>query len=128
MLNKIAFIAIMLFCFGFSSCRQKERHYTKIVRETQLSDTISMFRIDRGVAFLNEKYILFCWSPLICDSTYPKWIKRRHPPILDLSNSEYNPTIEDIPVPYKLIKEKGSNYFTVIKNSDSLKFELNVVE
>ncbi|XLS28974.1 hypothetical protein ACJD0Z_17475 [Flavobacteriaceae bacterium M23B6Z8] len=97
-----------------------EEDYKKIEYETELNIKITEYDVNRGTAFLNATYAINSASRLISEK--PFWLEEKNPPELDFRKNGFIPTINDIIVPYTFFKEKNSNYFFVVKKSDTLKF------
>ena len=88
------------------------------------ADTIKSVTINRGILTLDKKHTLFSNCVLIYNDSFPKWIQDHGEP--DFSSDQYffKPRITDIEAPYVLYKFKNEKYFYIIKNRDTLKFEL----
>lgn len=107
------------------SCKNNDNlNYIEINLNSEEIIDVQKFRNNRGSSILNEEFIIFSYCPLDFEDNYPEWIKRRDEPIFSLKNSKNIPTLYDIRVPYRLIKHKNEDFFYVIKNNDSLKFQM----
>ena len=58
-------------------------------------------------------YYVYSWCPLIQNKSLPSWIKEKE--VREIS---------DIDAPYKIFKMKNENFFSIIKNADTLKFKI----
>lgn len=86
--------------------------------------TITEFQINRGIIKLNNEFHFYSNCSLINKKIIPKWIMDEHSPDASLKKYEFHPQLSDIEVPYDLIKYKNENVFYILKNSDTLQFEL----
>lgn len=115
---------ILLFLFTTLNSCDKEI-YEVISLESEFDLVVTSIRTERTSLYANDKYLLDGVSELVYEKDYPYWLKK---------DIEYNwkgdgdvineklPILLDVKTPYKLSKVKNSNYFTLIKNNDSLIF------
>ena len=116
-------LIFILFCFQSCIHNSKLEGFIELKSEIK-ADTIKSTSINRGILTLNKEYYLHGNSILIYNDSFPKWIQDHGEP--DFSSDQYffKPRITDIEAPYVLYKNKNEKYFYIIKNNDTLKFEL----
>ena len=73
---------------------------------------------------LNKTHYLHGNSFLVYKDSFPKWIEDHGEPDFSFDEYIFEPSITDIDPPYVLYKFKDEKYFYVVKNNDTLKFEL----
>ena len=91
------------------SCDNPFDQYHEVNLDSELSLLIKNHRNDRGSSILNEKYLFVSFCPLTKGNNKSK-------------NNELYFAYKFIP--YHLYKRKGDDYFYIIKDNDSLKYEL----
>lgn len=117
-------VVVLVFVLLVASCKTEDKQI-EIVNNTVLNgiDVYSV-NVNRGVVSFNDRYYLFSNSELIFDDTFPSWIKDRNKPDFSFGKYEFEPTITDIDVPFRLLKYGYEDFFYVIKNGDTLKFKI----
>lgn len=122
-MEKLVSFILILLCF--ESCIQNNKLEGFIVLKSEIKeDTIKSISINRGILTLNKEYYLHGNSILIYKDSFPKWIQDHGEPDFSFNKYIFKPFITDIEAPYVLYKNKNEEYFYVIKNNDTLKFEL----
>jgi hypothetical protein len=118
-------LTIFLISLTFQSCRHNNKldGFVEVQSEIK-SDTIKSVTINRGILTLDKKYTLFSNCFLIYKDSFPKWIEDHGAPDFSFDEYIFEPSITDIDPPYVLYKFKDEKYFYVVKNNDTLKFEL----
>jgi hypothetical protein len=113
----------IIFCF--TSCLHNKELKGFIEIENQIKpDTINSITINRGILTLDKKYTLLSNSFLIYQDSFPNWIKDHNNPDFKSKDYIFKPFITDIEPPYILYKYKKEKYFYIVKNNDTLRFEL----
>ncbi|MBE9577419.1 hypothetical protein [Flavobacterium proteolyticum] len=116
----ILFLILLL-----TGCLHQEKIQGFIKVEDEITaDTIESVTINRGILTLNKKYTLFSNCFLIYKDSFPKWIEDYGEPDIKSDDYFFEPFITDIKPPYVIYKFKNEKYFYIIKNNDTLKFEL----
>lgn len=118
-------LTIFLISLTFQSCLHNNKldGFVEVQSEIK-SDTIKSVTINRGILTLDKKYTLFSNCFLIYKDSFPKWIEDYGEPDIKSTDYVFNPYITDIKTPYVLYKFKDEKYFYIVKNNDTLKFEL----
>jgi hypothetical protein len=114
---------LILLCFTSCLHNKELKGFVEIESEIN-TDTIKSVTINRGILTLNKKYTLFSNCFLIYNDSFPKWIQDHGEPDFSFDEYVFKPSITDIDAPYVLYKFKNEKYFYLIKNNDTLKFEL----
>lgn len=124
-MEKIIVYILFIFCFQSCDLNKKKGGFIEYKSEIK-SDTIKLMTIDRGVLTLNKKHYLSSSNCLfIYKDSFPKWIQDHNKPDFSFDEYVFIPRITDIDPPYILYKFKNEKYFYIIKNNDTLKFELD---
>jgi hypothetical protein len=122
-MEKLIFYFLILFCFESCLHNKKLEGFIEVESEIK-SDTITSVTINRGILTLNKKHTLFSNCFLIYNDSFPKWIQDHGAPDYSFDEYIFKPRITDIETPYVLYKFKDEKYFYIIKNNDTLRFEL----
>jgi len=122
-MEKLIKFYLILLCFTSCLHNKELKGFVEIESEIN-TDTIKSVTINRGILTLNKKYTLFSNCFLIYNDSFPKWIQDHGEPDFSFDEYVFKPSITDIDAPYVLYKFKNEKYFYLIKNNDTLKFEL----
>lgn len=110
-----------IFLFFFFSCNVIEEDNLRLI---QFKDEYSIYvregRVLKKAYVLDENYAISKSSELIFNNNIPNWLSAK----IKAKNINV-PTIGDIDAPFEFIKKEKANYFTVIKNNDTLAFFLS---
>ncbi len=118
-------LTIFLISLTFQSCfnNNKLNGFIEVQSEIK-SKKIKTVTINRGILTLNKTHYLHGNSFLVYKDSFPKWIEDHGEPDFSFDEYIFEPSITDIDPPYVLYKFKDEKYFYVVKNNDTLKFEL----
>lgn len=122
-MEKLSKYILIVLCFESCIHNKKIEGFIETRHEIP-AETITSMTINREILTLNKKHSLFSNSFLIYKDSFPKWIQDKNRPDISLDEYIFKPFITDIDVPYVLYKNKGEEFFYIIKNKDTLKFEL----
>lgn len=115
MKNIIKCLAFTLIIF-LLGCKT-ENNLNFVVKNTTIdSGFIRRIEINRGILTMKNfagDFYVYSWCPVIYNKSKPNLIKNRE-----------KLQISDIEAPYKIFKTKNENFFSIIKNADTLKFEI----
>ena len=121
----IAIVSLFtLIIFGGTMIYQDSKKfdkYTTLTKDAEIQLEVKKMRVDHGSSFINRSYIVPMGTKLI--SNRPKWFKEKHQPIGG-KDSDQNPYFNDLYKPFTILKSSNSFELKVIKNSDTLIFEL----
>ncbi|WP_430401191.1 hypothetical protein [Flavobacterium sp.] len=100
----------------FVSCKKKNN--LNFIENNTTIDSGFVRRVEKNRGILTLKnfagdYYVYSWCPLIQNKSLPSWIKEKE--VREIS---------DIDAPYKIFKMKNENFFSIIKNADTLKFKI----
>lgn len=111
-LNLLISTLLVFTLFYESSCNPYEK-YISVNEDLELSLTVTKQINERGASIINDKYVFLSSCPIIFYNNEQSKISKRGELYFayDL-------------VPYGLIKKKGENLFYVIKEKDTLTYEL----
>lgn len=113
----------LIFLFSLSCTKN---NFTSIQIKNEIKKTlINKFEINRGIVKLNNKFYFYSNCSLVNKKNIPNWIIDKNSPDVSFKEYEFHPCITDIDIPYELFKFKNDKYFYILKNKDTLKFELN---
>lgn len=123
-LNKISFFIIVVHVFSCNNIR-KDNNYQILNFRDAFNINVKRIKDKRLVLILNDTFIINKTNPLIYNDYNPKWLfKRTNQKKVEDKKALMTPKITDVEPPYKITKEKESNVFVLIKNTDTLRFYL----
>jgi len=121
--NKMQFLLLML--LGFIHSCIDYRVNDRIDFEREITMGVNKIKGERGVLIMNNKFMLSSSCPLVYHKNFPSWIIDNDPDLIYTTNEYvFKPAICDIPIPYKLIKKKNTDFFEIIKFKDTLTFKI----
>lgn len=114
---------IILFLLFVKVFLFNEEDLPMVNKETEIEVLVEEIEINRGVTTINNEFVIFLASMLDSEKK-PYWLESRIKSIRKPKNTENLFYLSDITPPYHLLKKKNENILTVIKNRDTLRFEL----
>lgn len=114
---------LIIFLFVCFSCTEDNR-YKLIQLDSEIEIFVKDTKNERGVLILNRSYIVSGACPLDYEIVYPDWIREDDSFFYRTRDYVFKPAICDIPIPYKLIKKKNTDFFEIIKFKDTLTFKI----
>ncbi|SDR66212.1 hypothetical protein [Christiangramia echinicola] len=121
----IAIVSILtLIIFGGTMIyldSKKFDKYTSLTKDSEIQLEVIKMRVDHGFSFINNKYLVPMGTKLV--SNRPNWFEEKIQPIGG-RESDQNPYFNDLNKPFTILKVPNSFKLKVIKNSDTLVFEL----
>lgn len=130
--NLALILFLTLIALLFFNCNRKKsikNSYYYLNFKDCLTIKVIKKSIDGKGMFLNDSVVLYKTSKLIYENQNPKWLfeKTKNKEFLE-NEYIYSPEVSEIEAPYKLIKQKNSNIFQIIKNSDTIYFDFEDFE
>jgi hypothetical protein len=114
---------VLIFLFSLSCTKN---NFTPIKIKDEINKTlINKTEINRGIVKLNNEFYFYSNCSMVNKKNIPNWIIDKNSPEVSFKEYDFHPRITDIGVPYVLFKFKNDKYFYILKNKDTLKFELN---
>lgn len=114
------FRSFILFFFIFSCNVIEEDNMRLIQFKDEYSIHVTHGKVLKKVYVLDKNYAVSKSSELIFNNNIPDWLS------IKIKAKNFSvPTIGDIDIPFEFIKREKANYFTVIKNNDTLVFFLS---
>ena len=108
MIRSLIALIFLLAAWTILGC-QRHPNYVQITLDTDIYDTIKNYQIDRGIMVLERKYTIKSWCPIASENVNSIWLHYR-------SRNEKKLTLSDIKPPFIIVKNKGKEYFKIIKD------------
>ena len=115
------FVLIIMAGLMFNYKSKESEKYTSLGKESSLDIKVRKMRVDHGISLINRRISVPGGTRLI--SERPEWFKTRFEPIGGNGASE-NLYFSDLYAPFHLHKDTLTFELKVVKNSDTLIFEI----
>jgi len=93
-----------------------------MTKESEINTIVAKAWANHGAVIINDSFVIPGGNKLV--SAKPSWLVDENPPIVEFPGYKFTPRIIDIDPPFQILKEKETFEFIVIKNNDTLTFEL----